>query len=104
MIPCPECVQLKLEYAHLIAEHIRLAGHQHIAHVQGDYEREKTISVETEKAGEARRAALQAITEHEAAAHATTGGQPCRETGDLRYRKLVTPCHDSKFNSLGVIG
>jgi hypothetical protein len=45
----------------MIAEHIRLAGQQQIAHLQGDYEREKTISVETEKAGEARQAARQTI-------------------------------------------
>jgi len=76
MDACPECVRLKRTYAHMIAEHIRLAGHQRIAHLQGDYEREKTISVETEKAGEARQAARQAITDHEAAAHTATGGQP----------------------------
>ena len=74
MGPCPECVRLKREYAHVIAEHIRLAGQQRIAHIQGDYEREKTISVETERANEARQAARQAVADHEAAAH--TGANP----------------------------
>jgi hypothetical protein len=67
MDPCPECVRLKREYAHVIAEHIRRAGQKEIAHLQGDYEREKTITVEVEQAGEAR----QAIADHEAAAHTT---------------------------------
>ena len=71
MDPCSECVRLKREYAHVIAEHIRLAGQKEIAHLQGDYERERTITVEVEQAGEARQAARQAIAEHEAAAHTT---------------------------------
>jgi hypothetical protein len=71
MDPCPECVRLKREYAHLIAEHIRLAGQQRVAHLQRDYEREKTISVETEHASEARLAARQAVVDHQAAAHPT---------------------------------
>ena len=75
MDPCPECERLKREYAHLIAEHIRLAGQQRIAHIQGDYEREKTISVETDQAHEARQAARQAVADHVAATHTTTGGQ-----------------------------
>ena len=66
---CAECERLKREYAHVIAEHIRLAGQQRIAHLQGDYEREKTISVETEQAGEAREAARQALLDHDAAEH-----------------------------------
>jgi hypothetical protein len=76
MDPCPECVRLKRAYAHVIAEHIRLAGQQHIAHLQGDYEREKTISVEAEQANEARQAARQEIADHEAAAHTTSGANP----------------------------
>ena len=74
--PCPECERLKREYAHLIADHIRSAGKQQIAHIQGDYEREKTISVETEQAGAARQAGRQALTDHQAAAHNTGSGQP----------------------------
>ena len=73
MDSCPECVRLKREYAHLIAEHIRLAGQQRIAHIQGDYEREKTITVETDQAEEARQTARQAIADHEAAAHVGSG-------------------------------
>jgi len=73
MDSCPECVRLKREYAHLIAEHIRLAGQQRIAHIQGDYEREKTITVETDQAGEARQTARQAIADHEATAHVGSG-------------------------------
>ena len=75
MDPCPECERLKREYAHLIAEHIRLAGQQRIAHIQGDYEREKTISVETDQAPEDRQTARQAVADHVAATHTTTGGQ-----------------------------
>ena len=75
MSPCPECERLKREYAHLIADHIRLARQQRMARLKWDYEREKTISVETERAGEARQAARQALADHEATAHATVGGQ-----------------------------
>ena len=72
MRDCPECERLWQDYGYATHHHIAIIGKRRIAQLQRNKESERDLDAKVKAAEKARKAARNAIREHEAVLHGET--------------------------------